>query len=229
MSGVLAAALSLRGKVALALALVFLGSLGVLLLVLSPVLGEQRQRLLEQDRRLLSTLRRNYEREFVYDLLSRNRESLAVHLADLASQEGLLWARIESGDLDLGASADRGVVLRLVGPDAEPYVGRPGVVLLVDRDGEADLDRSGRPAAALRAAAPRARSRAPTGSGPAPGQDDFRETAFGDVARAVARGHAAGGRRALRAAAPAEEPAAARAQRAAHALAALRRRVALVR
>ena len=117
----LASTLSLRGKVALALALVFLGSLGVLLLVLSPVLGEQRQRLLEQDRHLLSTLRRNYEREFVYDLLSRNRESLAVHLADLASQEGLLWARIQSGDLDLGASADRAVVLRLIGPDAEPY------------------------------------------------------------------------------------------------------------
>ena len=69
-----AAALSLRGKVALALALVFLGSLGVLLLVLQPVLGEQRQRLLEQDRRLLSTLRRNYERDFIYDLLSRNRD-----------------------------------------------------------------------------------------------------------------------------------------------------------
>ncbi|HZO08974.1 MAG TPA: hypothetical protein VFC77_06320, partial [Myxococcota bacterium] len=91
-----AAALSLRGKVALALALVFLGSLGVLLLVLQPVLGEQRQRLLEQDRRLLSTLRRNYERDFIYDLLSRNRDSLAVHLADLASQEGLLWARVEA-------------------------------------------------------------------------------------------------------------------------------------
>jgi len=172
--------LSLRGKVALALALVFLGSLGVLLLVLSPVLGEQRQRLLEQDRRLLSTLRRNYEREFVYDLLSRNRESLAVHLADLASQEGLLWARIQSGDLDLGASADRAVVLRLIGPDAEPYVGRPGVVLLVDRDGEADLvGPGGRPLLQGRRAAreePRAE-----GSGPAPGQDDFRETAFGDV------------------------------------------------
>ena len=175
-----ASTLSLRGKVALALALAFLGSLGVLLLVLSPVLGEQRQRLLEQDRHLLSTLRRNYEREFIYDLLSRNRESLAVHLADLASQEGLLWVRIQSGDLDLGASADRGVVLRLVGPDAAPFVGNPGVVLLVDRDGEADLiGPGGRPLLQGRRAAreePRAE-----GSGPAPGQDDFRETAFGDV------------------------------------------------
>ena len=34
-----------------------------LLLVLSPVLAEQRRRLLDQDKRLLSTLRRNYERE----------------------------------------------------------------------------------------------------------------------------------------------------------------------
>ena len=173
-------ALSLRGKVVLALALVFLGSLGMLLLALSPILGEQRQRLLEQDRRFLSTLRRNYEREFIYDLLSRNRESLAVHLADLASQEGLVWVRVQSGDLDLGASADRGVVLRLVGQDAEPYVGQPGVVLLVDRDGEADLiGPGGRPLLSGRRAAreePRAE-----GSGPPPGQDAFRETAFGDT------------------------------------------------
>ena len=34
---------------------------------------------------------------FIYDLLSRNRESLAVHLADLAAQEGLLWARVRGG------------------------------------------------------------------------------------------------------------------------------------
>jgi len=175
-----AAALSLRGKVALALAVVFLGSLGVLLLVLQPVLGEQRQRLLEHERRLLSTLRRNYERDFIYDLLSRNRDSLAVHLADLASQEGLLWASVEAGDLDLGASADRGVVLRLVGPDAEPFVGNPGVVLLVDQDGEADLvGPGGRPLLSGRRAA-REEPRA-DGQGPPPGQDEFRETTFGDA------------------------------------------------
>ena len=52
--------LSLRGKVALGLTLVFLGSVGVLLLVLVPFLAEQRQRMLEQDRRLLSVLRRSY-------------------------------------------------------------------------------------------------------------------------------------------------------------------------
>ena len=61
--------LSLRGKVTLTLAVVFLLSLAALLLLLVPVLAAQRQRLLEQDKRLLSTLRRNHEREFIYDQL----------------------------------------------------------------------------------------------------------------------------------------------------------------
>jgi two-component system nitrogen regulation sensor histidine kinase NtrY len=173
--------LSLRGKVALALMIVFLGSMGVLLLVLLPFLAEQRQRMLDQDRRLLSTLRRNYERDFIYDLLSRNRESLAVHLADLATQEGLVWARVESGDLDLGASGDRAIVTRLIGPEAEPFVGRPGVVLLVDREGEADLiGPGGRPLLSGRRVT-REEPRAPEGSPPPPGQDEFRELVFGGV------------------------------------------------
>jgi PAS domain S-box-containing protein len=170
--------LSLRGKIALALTAVFLASVGVLLLVLVPFLAEQRQRMLDQDRRLLSTLRRNYERDFIYDLLSRNRESLAVHLADLASQEGLVWARVESGDLDLAASGDRAVVTRLVGPEAEAFVGRPGVVLLVDRDGEADLvGPGGRPLLSGRRVT-REEPRAADG-GPPPGQDQFHELGFG--------------------------------------------------
>jgi len=170
--------LSLRAKVALALMIVFLGSVGVMLLVLMPFLADQRQRILDQDRRLLSTLRRNYEREFIYDLLSRNRESLAIHLADLASQEGLVWVRVESGDLDLAASGDRGVVTRLVGPDANPFVGRPGVVLLVDRDGEADLvGPGGRPLLSGRQVT-REEPRAIDG-GPPPGQDEFRELTWG--------------------------------------------------
>jgi len=173
------ASLSLRGKVALALAVAFLGSVGVLLLVLVPVLGEQRQRLLEQDRRLLSTLRRNYERDFIYDQLSGNRESLAVHLADLASQEGIVWTRIEAGDLDLSATGDRAAIVRLLGPEAEPFVGRPGVVMLVDRDGEADLvGPGGRPLLSGRRVT-REELRTEDG-GPPPGQDQFREFAFGD-------------------------------------------------
>ena len=60
-----------------------------LLVALVPVLGEQRQRLLDQDKRVLSTLRSSYEREFIYDQLFRNRESLALHLKALAGQEGI--------------------------------------------------------------------------------------------------------------------------------------------
>jgi PAS domain S-box-containing protein len=170
--------LSLRGKVALALALVFLVSLTALLLALAPVLAGQRQRLLEQDKRLLSTLRRNHEREFIYDQLQGNRNSLALHLADLAGQEEILWARLEAGDLDLGATADPGVISRLVGPDAGPFLGRPHVVLLVNRDGEADLVGSGgRPLLAGRRVK-REEAQPPAGA-PPPGQDEFREALFG--------------------------------------------------
>jgi len=93
--------LSLRGKVTLTLAAVFTGSVIVLLLALIPILREQRERLVEQDRRLLTTLRRTYERYFIYDLLAENRESLAVQLGALVRQEGVVWARIEAEGLDL--------------------------------------------------------------------------------------------------------------------------------
>jgi two-component system nitrogen regulation sensor histidine kinase NtrY len=170
--------LSLRAKVALTLAVVFLFSVSALLLVLVPVLAGQRQRFLEQDKRLLSTLRRNYERDFVYDLLSQNRDSLALHLAELAGQEGIVWTRVEAGDLDLGATADPGVIRRLFGSDAEPHLGKPEVALLVDRDGEADLvGPGGRPLVAGRSVA-REEAR-PAGGDPPPGQDEFREAAFG--------------------------------------------------
>jgi PAS domain S-box-containing protein len=170
--------LSLRGKVTLTLAVVFLFSLTALLLVLVPVLAAQRQRLLEQDKRLLSTLRRNHEREFIYDQLQRNRESLSLHLKDLAEQEGILWARIEAGDFDLGATADEGVILRLLGGDAAPFLGRPEVALLVNRDGEADLvGPGGRPLLAGRSV--KREEARPAGGGPPPGQDEFREATFG--------------------------------------------------
>jgi len=172
--------LSLRRKVTLALTLAFLGSAGALLAVFVPFLAEQRQRLVEQDRRLLATLRRSYEREFIYDLLSRDRESLAVDLADLARQEGLVWVRVESGDLDLAATADASVVARLLGPEAAPFSGSPGAVLLVDKDGEADLVGSGgRPLLSGRRVT-REETRAAT-AGPPPGEDEFREHAFGGL------------------------------------------------
>ena len=131
--------LSLRGKVTLTLAVVFTGSVLVLLLALVPILRDQRHRLVEQDRRLLSTLRRNAERDFIYDLLSENRESLAVHLGALARQEGVLWARIEAEGLDIGATADTGAIRRLLGDAARPFLDEPEIVLRVDQEGHAEL------------------------------------------------------------------------------------------
>ncbi|MGD8897232.1 MAG: ATP-binding protein [Acidobacteriota bacterium] len=170
--------LSLRGKVTLTLAAVFTGSVAVLLLALIPILGEQRQRLVEQDRRFLTTLRRNYERDFIYDLLSENRESLAVHLRDLAGQEGVVWTRIEADELDLGATASTSAIRRLLGEEAGPYLGEPGVVLIVDDEGRAELvgggGRSLLTGRRVRREAARPDERA------RPDQDEFRETTWGD-------------------------------------------------
>jgi two-component system nitrogen regulation sensor histidine kinase NtrY len=169
--------LSLRGKVTIALALVFLASVAALVALLVPVLAGQRQRLVDQDKRLLSTLRRNYEREFIYDQLFDNPQSLAVHLADLAGQEGILWARFEAGPLDLGATADAPTILRLVGEEARPHLGQPGVVLLVAGDGEADLvGEGGRPILAGRQVRREEPGHEPSAP---PGQDVFREAIFG--------------------------------------------------
>mgnify|MGYP001819812987 FL=1 len=131
--------LSLRGKVTLTLAAVFTGSVVVLLLALVPIMREQRERLVEQDRRLLTTLRRNFERYFIHDLLSENRESLAVHLGALAGEEGIVWARIEAEGLDLGATADGSAIRRLLGEAVEPFLGEPELVLVVDEEGRAEL------------------------------------------------------------------------------------------
>ncbi len=131
--------LSLKAKVTLTLAAVFLAIGAGFLFFLLPFLGEQQERLLEKDKRLLATLRNNYERDFIYDLLSENEESLAVHLADLAGQEGLLWARIESPDVELGATADRRSLRRLLGEAVTPFEGEETLVLLLRKDGRADL------------------------------------------------------------------------------------------
>ena len=169
--------LSLRAKVALTLAVVFVFSVSALLLLLVPVLAEQRQRLLEQDRRLLSTLRRNYERELINDQLQGNRESLALHLAQLAGEEGILWTQVQAGDLDLEATADQGIIRRRLGSDAEAFLGQPGVVLLVNGDGEADLvGPGGRPLVAGRRLT-REESRAKVAN-PPPGRDQFTEALF---------------------------------------------------
>ena len=170
--------LSLRGKVTLALVGAFVISVTALVLMLAPVLAAQRQRLIDQDRRLLSTLRRNYERDLIYDQLFGNRESLGVHLADLASQEGILWVRLAAGPLDLGATADDTTILRLLGQEARPFLAEQGAVLLIGPDGEADLVGPG----GRRLIAGRQVSRAdlPGVSGARlPGRDDFREAVFG--------------------------------------------------
>ena len=131
--------LSLKAKVTLTLTAVFLAIGAGFLFFLLPFLREQQERLLEKDKRLLATLRNNYERDFIYDLLSENEESLAIHLADLARQEGLVWARIEAPDVELGATADRPTLRRLLGAAVAPFDNEETLVLLVRKGGRADL------------------------------------------------------------------------------------------
>jgi PAS domain S-box-containing protein len=169
--------LSLRGKVTLTLAAVFVVSVATLLLMLVPILAEQRQRLVDQDRRMLTTLRRNYERYFIYDLLQDNRESLALHLAELAQQEGVLWARVDANGLDVGATADGEAIRRLLGEEAEPHL--PGAVLLVDGEGRAELvGAGGKPLLTDRRV--RLEELRPAATGGQQG-DEFRETSWGGV------------------------------------------------
>ena len=134
---------SLKAKVTLTLTAVFASIVGAFLLFLVPFLREQRASLLEKDKRLLSTLRDNHERDFIYDLLSENAESLAVHLADLAGQRGLVWARVEADGVDLAATADRQAIRDLLGEEAVQFESEETLVLLVRPDGRADLVSSG--------------------------------------------------------------------------------------
>ncbi|HET7293610.1 MAG TPA: ATP-binding protein [Vicinamibacteria bacterium] len=135
--------LSLNAKVTWTLVAAFASIVSVFLVVLVPFLREHRARLLEKDKRLLSTLRETYQRDLIYDLLSENEESLAAHLGDLAGQPGLLWARLEAGDADLAATGDRRVIGGLLGAEAEPYDDEPGLVLLVRADGRGHLTGTG--------------------------------------------------------------------------------------
>jgi len=142
----------LNAKVTLTLTAVFAVSVGAFLVFLVPFLGEQRATLLDKDQRLLSTLRDNYARDFIYDLLSENEDSLAIHLADLAGQRGLLWARVEADGIDLAATADGPTIHELLGEEAKQFEGEPGLVLLLRGDGRADLvGAGGRPLLSTRA------------------------------------------------------------------------------
>jgi two-component system nitrogen regulation sensor histidine kinase NtrY len=170
--------LSLKGKVTLTLTLVFAAIVSVFLLVLIPLLRQQRARLLDQDRRLLATLRDNHQRQFIYDLLSRNEQSLAVDIAELARQSGILWVRIEGEALDLSATANRPVIRRALADEARVLDERPdeALVLVVrGSNGRADLmGESGRPLLEDRSVAPE--SLLEWASGPPPAE------AFAEVA-----------------------------------------------
>jgi PAS domain S-box-containing protein len=128
--------LRLNAKVTLTLTVAFAFVVAAFLMLLVPFLREQRASLIEKDKRLLSTLRAGYERNFIYDLLSENADSLSVHLADLAAQPGLLWARLEAEGVDLAATADPRAIRDLLGDEAERFADEPGLVLLVRKDGE---------------------------------------------------------------------------------------------
>jgi len=134
---------SLKAKVTLTLTAVFAATVGAFLAFLVPFLREQREGLLDKDKRILSTLRDSYERGLIYDLISENDDALAVRLADLAAQRGLLWARVEADRLDLAATADRATIVGLVGEEARQFEGEPNLVLLVRPDGRGNLVSTG--------------------------------------------------------------------------------------
>src|SRR5258708_3065684 len=149
--------LRLNAKVTLTLTAIFGAIVAAFLLFLVPFLREQRADLLEKDKRLLSTLRDNYERDFIYDLLSRNEESLGVHLADLPGPSGLLWVRVEADGIGLAATADRETIRRLLGEEAAAFETEETLALLLHRDGRADLvSTGGRPLLSQRVVSPEA-------------------------------------------------------------------------
>jgi len=129
--------LSLNGKVALTLTLVFALIAAGFVGVLVPFQREQRSRLVSQERRLVATLRDKHEPTFIYDLLASNEESLAVDLAALASEPGMLWVRIEAEDLDLAATGDPGEMGRIVGDELRALAAQESgpMALIVGADG----------------------------------------------------------------------------------------------
>ena len=136
--------LTLNWKVGLTLTVAFAAIAVLFLLVLIPFQREQRQRILDRDRRLLEVLREKYQRDLIYDVLSENAESLAVDLADLAAQPGIVWVRLRDRDLNLAATADQGVMARLLGPAELEKLGEHPVLLL-RADGVTVLGPGGQP------------------------------------------------------------------------------------
>ena len=128
-------------KITLTLGAVFAGSMALSVAVSAPLLGQQRQRLLEQDKRLMGTLRHTYEREFIYDILSESEESLAGHLAGSGapggcrprSSHGRSARRRGLGGSGHAGAAARGALQRDVAdarrspPDATAMAGRGSI------------------------------------------------------------------------------------------------------
>ena len=136
--------LTLNWKVGLTLTAAFAAIALLFLLVLIPFQREQRQHILDRDQRLLSILREKYQRDLIYDVLSENTESLAVDLADLAAQPGIVWVRLLDRDVTLAATADPAVMARLLDPGVVGTLGeRP--VLLLRPDGVSVLGPGGQP------------------------------------------------------------------------------------
>jgi PAS domain S-box-containing protein len=150
--------LTLNWKVGLTLTAAFAAIAVLFLLVLIPFQREQRQRILDRDQRLLSILREKYQRDLIYDVLSENAESLAVDLADLAAQPGIVWVRLLDRDVTLAATADRAAMERLLDPETIAQLG-DRTVLLLRADGVTVLGPSGQPIVASQPVDPARRAR----------------------------------------------------------------------
>jgi len=127
--------LSLNHKVAVTLVAIFASIATVFVLVLSFFHSSQRERVLDLKRDLLSTLRENYGREFVYHILSQDEQTLALRLSSLARHEGVVAAWVEAPDLELVATTEPRVLRSLQPSSSEDAgTGWRGDVLVVHGD-----------------------------------------------------------------------------------------------
>lgn len=128
--------LSLKWKTGVTLALALATLLSVFLMLLLPFERQQHRRLLEREQRLLATLREKYERDIIYDILSETEEPLALTLAALCREPGIVWARLDRDSRPLLVTADEALVQALIPPEAPPIlVSTDQAVLLVRDDG----------------------------------------------------------------------------------------------
>jgi len=127
--------LSLKWKTGLTVALALATLLSVFLLLLLPFERQQHRRLLEREQRLLATLREKYERDIIYDILSETEESLALTLAALCREPGIVWARLDHDRRQLLVTADETLAQALI-PAQAPSIpsGSDEDVLLVRDD-----------------------------------------------------------------------------------------------